>query len=55
ESCMEKLKQHTRNYAKRQLTWLARDQGIHWLRYEEDTQLALLLQDSTAFLRSCGV
>ena len=55
ESCMEKLKQHTRNYAKRQLTWLARDPGIHWLRYEEDTQLALLLQDSTAFLRSCGV
>lgn len=55
ENCAALLRQHTRNYAKRQLTWLARDPDIHWLRYEEGTELAALLHDSTAFLRACGV
>lgn len=55
ENCTALLKQHTRNYAKRQLTWLARDPDIHWLRYEEGTELPALLQDSTAFLHECGV
>lgn len=55
ENCAELLRRRTRNYAKRQLTWLARDPEIHWLRYEENTELAALLQDSTAFLRARGV
>ncbi len=55
ENCAALLKQHTRNYAKRQLTWLGRDPNIHWLRYEEGTELAALLQDSTVFLQACGV
>ena len=55
ENCTALLKQHTRNYAKRHLTWLARDPGIHWLRYEEGTEFAALLHDSTAFLHACGV
>lgn len=29
--CVEKLKQHTRNYAKRQLTWFRHLDGINWL------------------------
>jgi tRNA dimethylallyltransferase len=29
------IKQHTRNYAKRQLTWLRRKQDLKWLRAEE--------------------
>lgn len=28
---VEKIKQHTRNYAKRQLTWFRREPGYHWL------------------------
>ncbi|KAA3661755.1 MAG: tRNA (adenosine(37)-N6)-dimethylallyltransferase MiaA [Calditrichaeota bacterium] len=28
---VEKIKQHTRNYAKRQLTWFKRDKRIHWI------------------------
>jgi tRNA dimethylallyltransferase len=28
---VEKIKQHTRNYAKRQLTWFRKDPEIHWL------------------------
>lgn len=31
EDCVEKLKQATRNYAKRQMTWFGRMQQIHWL------------------------
>ena len=30
--CVEKLKQASRNYAKRQLTWFRRNPDIHWLR-----------------------
>lgn len=29
--CVEKLKQASRNYAKRQLTWFRRNKAIHWL------------------------
>jgi tRNA dimethylallyltransferase len=28
---IELIQQHTRNYAKRQLTWFKKDQSIHWL------------------------
>lgn len=31
ESCVNRLKQATRNYAKRQLTWFRRDTRIEWL------------------------
>lgn len=30
-ACVDKLKQATRNYAKRQLTWFRRMEGVHWL------------------------
>ncbi len=31
EFAIEKIKQHSRNFAKRQLTWWRRDTDIHWL------------------------
>lgn len=31
EFAVEKIKQHTRNYAKRQMTWFKKDQEITWL------------------------
>ncbi|HEX5668513.1 MAG TPA: tRNA (adenosine(37)-N6)-dimethylallyltransferase MiaA, partial [Chitinophagaceae bacterium] len=31
EEAVEKIKQHTRNYAKRQLTWFRKDPEIEWL------------------------
>lgn len=31
EFAIEKIKQHTRNYAKRQLTWFRKDPEYHWL------------------------
>jgi tRNA dimethylallyltransferase len=33
---VEKVKQNTRNYAKRQLTWFRKDKEIKWLDAEED-------------------
>jgi tRNA dimethylallyltransferase len=29
---VDKIKQHTRNYAKRQLTWFRKDTSIHWIQ-----------------------
>ena len=31
EQCIEDIKQHSRNYAKRQITWFKRDERVHWL------------------------
>lgn len=49
---LERLKQQTRRYAKRQLTWFQRDERIHWLyldQYAQGTQLlaAAVLQTQT--------
>lgn len=37
ETAIEKIAQHTRNYAKRQLTWFRRDAGITWLNVHPNT------------------
>ena len=44
EEAAEALKTATRHYAKRQLTWLRRNENVHWLypdneRYEDDEHL----------------
>lgn len=31
DECIEKIKQHSRNYAKRQITWFKRNDKIHWI------------------------
>lgn len=35
EECLQKMKQESRRYAKRQLTWFRRDQQVHWLYPDE--------------------
>jgi tRNA dimethylallyltransferase len=35
EDCKEELKQNTRNFAKRQLTWFRREEDIYWIAPEE--------------------
>ncbi len=37
------LKQNTRHYAKRQLTWFRKDETIHWLNAQEPTVLPTIL------------
>ena len=36
---VELIKQNTRNYAKRQLTWFKRDKGIYWYGPEEKSEI----------------
>ena len=35
QEAVEKIKQHTRNYAKRQLTWFKKDSEINWFNANE--------------------
>ena len=39
EDCKEELKQNTRNFAKRQLTWFRKEDDIYWISPEEFTAL----------------
>ena len=39
EEAIEKLKQHTRNYAKRQITWFKRNKEIHWFDILSDNNI----------------
>lgn len=48
---VEKCKQESRRYAKRQLTWFRRNENIHWLEREEDTPFAQILEEALAV---CG-
>jgi tRNA dimethylallyltransferase len=41
ETAIDKIKQHSRNYAKRQLTWLRKEVHWHWLS-PDDTEGAVL-------------
>lgn len=41
---VERLKQESRNYAKRQLTWFRREEGIHWLEIDRFPDDGALLQ-----------
>ncbi len=49
------ITRHTRQYAKRQLTWLRRDPGIRWINLDEASDAAALerlLEWTAAFLRA---
>lgn len=39
QDCKEELKQNSRNFAKRQLTWFRRDEEIYWITPEDFTEL----------------
>jgi tRNA dimethylallyltransferase len=45
ENAIDKIKQNSRNYAKRQLTWFRKDQNIRWfIPYEIDKAIAWVRQ-----------
>ena len=48
EEMVEQIKTATRRYAKRQMTWFAREQGIEW--YEYPDQRDLILERTRRFL-----
>ncbi len=35
EEAVDKIKQHTRQYARKQMTWFKRDQNIHWINLSD--------------------
>lgn len=39
---IEEIKQHSRNYAKRQITWFKRDERVHWIKGADLNQALLL-------------
>ena len=49
------MKLRSRQYAKRQLTWLRRNQAIHWICWEKEPDFAAGLQDATRFLSAQGL
>lgn len=55
EEALEEVRLRTRQYAKRQLTWLRRNPRIHWIYWEKDRDFAWALQASTEILNAEGV
>lgn len=55
EDCIELLKRRTRNYAKRQLTWIKRDPTVHWITYDTAADFEQVLQRSTDYLAEQGI
>lgn len=45
EEAIEKFKQHSRNYAKRQQTWLRKDQQINWFKRGEEARIFSFLEE----------
>ena len=46
EECVEKLKQETRKYAKRQLTWFRRDKRIHWIKADSGRDFSRIVEEA---------
>ena len=55
EECLDVLKRASRNYAKRQLTWLRRDSRVNWLYYNSSDEFLEILQQATEILAARGV
>ena len=53
--CVEKLKQSTRRYAKRQLTWFRRDGRIHWIYPDEEENFTKVFEKSIKIIENSGV
>ena len=52
---LAEVKLRSRQYAKRQLTWLRRNPAIHWIEWEKERDFAKALQISTKILTAEGV
>ncbi|MGI5936290.1 MAG: tRNA (adenosine(37)-N6)-dimethylallyltransferase MiaA [Oscillospiraceae bacterium] len=55
QEAVETIKQETRRYAKRQLTWLRRKPHIFWLLWDKEPDYDSGLRLSTEFLRSLSI
>ena len=55
EEAVEEVKLRSRQYAKRQLTWLRRNEAIHWIRWEKVPDFQAALQNATEILTALGL
>ena len=55
EEAVAEIKLRSRQYAKRQLTWLRREADIHWFLWKKSRNFAEALQFSTEILMNHGV
>ena len=51
EQAAELIRQKSRNYAKRQLTWFRRKQEIRWSTYNRPEMAGAILQEATEYLQ----
>ena len=52
---IEEVKLRSRQYAKRQLTWLRRNPDIHWILWGEEPNFPRGLQNATEYLTALGL
>ena len=52
---VEAIKRESRRYAKRQLSWLRRDESIRWIYWDQTPNFQEALQVSTEFCREAGI
>lgn len=55
DQAVAEVKLRSRQYAKRQLTWLRRNPDVHWIWWEKDRDFPRALQVSTEILSAAGV
>ena len=55
EAAVEEIKLRSRQYAKRQLTWLRRNPDIHWIYWDKERDFDKALQEATEILSALGV
>ena len=55
DDAIAEIKLRSRQYAKRQLTWLRRDQSIHWYYWKKTRDFSAALAFSTEILSQYGV
>ena len=55
EEAVAEVKLRSRQYAKRQLTWLRRNEKIYWIKWEKQPNFPAGLQNATNFLTAQGL
>lgn len=55
QEAVEEVKLRSRQYAKRQLTWLRRNEKIHWVLWEKEPDFQQGLQNATEYLTAQGL
>ena len=55
EEAVEEVKLRSRQYAKRQLTWLRRNEAVFWIRWKKEPDFQEALQIATEYLTAQGL